>query len=100
VLTIGTYTNLSPLVSVGPVFLLCAFLGSSSPSSWRDVSGARERRRARAHRAALVVLEWVRTYIFGGFPWVALGYSQYRTTYLIQFAELTGVYGSRRSSSW
>jgi len=39
------------------------------------------------------VLEWVRTYILGGFPWVALGYSQYRTTFLIQFAEFTGVYG-------
>jgi len=26
VLTIGTYTNLSPLVSVGPLLLLCGFL--------------------------------------------------------------------------
>jgi apolipoprotein N-acyltransferase len=39
------------------------------------------------------VIEWVRGWILGGFPWVGLGYSQYRAIYLIQFAEFTGVYG-------
>jgi apolipoprotein N-acyltransferase len=39
------------------------------------------------------LVEWIRTYILGGFPWVSLGYSQYRATYLIQFIEITGVYG-------
>lgn len=95
VLTIGTYTNLSPLVSVGPLLLLCGFLGLFVAAF---MAGC-ERTRASGIELALVapplwvVLEWVRTYILGGFPWVALGYSQYRTTYLIQFAEFTGVYG-------
>jgi apolipoprotein N-acyltransferase len=40
-----------------------------------------------------VALEWLRSYFFIGFPWVALGYSQYRNHNLIQFAEVTGVYG-------
>ena len=95
VLTIGTYTNLSPLVSVGPVFLLCAFLGLfvalfMAGCEWARANGVEL---ALVAPPLWVVLEWVRTYIFGGFPWVALGYTQYRTTYLIQFAELTGVYG-------
>ncbi len=95
VFTIGTYTNLSPLVSVGPVLLLCGFLGLFFGLF---LVGC-ERARASSIELALVapplwvVLEWVRTYVLGGFPWVALGYSQYRTTYLIQFAEFTGVYG-------
>jgi apolipoprotein N-acyltransferase len=95
VVTIGTYTNLSPFVSVGPLVLLCGFLGLFVAV----FMAACERARARGVELALVapplwvVLEWVRTYILGGFPWVALGYSQYRTTYLIQFAEFTGIYG-------
>jgi apolipoprotein N-acyltransferase len=95
VLTIGTYTNLSPLVSVGPVLLLCGFLGL-----WFAVfaAGCEAARRRGIELwwmapALWVVLEWVRNYLLGGFPWVSLGYSQHRTTYLIQFIEFTGIYG-------
>ncbi len=95
VITIGTYTNLSPLVSVGPLTLLCAFLALGTGL----VTAGCER--ARRHGLPLtlvapalwVVVEWVRTWILGGFPWVSLGYSQYRATYLVQFIELTGIYG-------
>ncbi len=95
VLTIGTYTNLSPLVSVGPLALLCAFLALA----FAIFAAGCELARLRGVELALVApplwvaLEWVRTYILGGFPWVSLGYSQYRTTYLIQFVEFTGIYG-------
>ena len=51
-------------------------------------------------RAALLAapLVWVatelgRTYIFTGFPWVLLGYSQTRVLPIAQFASLFGVYG-------
>ena len=40
-----------------------------------------------------VALEWVRSFFFIGFPWVSLGYSQHSYLNLIQFAEVTGVYG-------
>jgi apolipoprotein N-acyltransferase len=95
VLTIGTYTNLSPLVSVGPLLLLCGFLGLFVALFLAVCERARADKveLALVAPALWVVLEWVRTYILGGFPWVVLGYSQYRTTYLIQFAEFTGVYG-------
>jgi len=38
-------------------------------------------------------LELARTYVFSGFPWSLLGYSQYRFLPVIQMADLTGVYG-------
>ncbi|MEA5113447.1 MAG: apolipoprotein N-acyltransferase [Geobacteraceae bacterium] len=40
-----------------------------------------------------VCLEFVRSFLFTGFPWASLGYSQYRILPLIQIADITGVYG-------
>lgn len=38
-------------------------------------------------------LELARTYVFSGFPWSLVGYSQYSVLPVIQIADLTGVYG-------
>ncbi|MBI3596500.1 MAG: apolipoprotein N-acyltransferase [Nitrospirae bacterium] len=40
-----------------------------------------------------VSLELLRTYALTGFPWAALGYSQYLALPVIQIADTTGVYG-------
>jgi apolipoprotein N-acyltransferase len=40
-----------------------------------------------------VAVEYIRTYIFTGFPWALLGHSQYLRLHLIQMADLFGVYG-------
>ncbi len=40
-----------------------------------------------------VVLEFLRNYLFTGFPWNQLAYSQYEFLRLIQVADITGVYG-------
>jgi len=43
--------------------------------------------------ALWVSLELLRAYLFSGFPWALLGYSQWNFTPLIQISEFTGVYG-------
>lgn len=40
-----------------------------------------------------VCLEYGKSYILTGFPWENLGYSQYLNTYLLQFADVFGVFG-------
>ena len=43
--------------------------------------------------ALWTVLELARTYVFTGFPWSLLGYSQYSVLPVVQIADITGVYG-------
>ncbi len=40
-----------------------------------------------------VLLEYARTFLFSGFPWELLGYSQYKNLSLIQISKFTSVYG-------
>jgi apolipoprotein N-acyltransferase len=40
-----------------------------------------------------VVLEFLRSYAFTGFPWSSVGYSQYKFLSMIQVADITGIYG-------
>lgn len=40
-----------------------------------------------------VSLEYIRTFLFTGFPWVLLGYSQTTFLPIMQIADITGVYG-------
>ncbi len=40
-----------------------------------------------------VMLEYIRTYLLTGFGWNLLGYSQSGFLYIIQFSDITGVYG-------
>ncbi|MFH0935805.1 MAG: apolipoprotein N-acyltransferase [Candidatus Omnitrophota bacterium] len=40
-----------------------------------------------------VLLEYIRSYLFSGFGWALLGYSQYLNLPVIQVADITGVWG-------
>ena len=43
--------------------------------------------------ALWVLLEWIRGWLFTGFPWLAVGYSQVPRSPLASYAPLVGVYG-------
>jgi len=49
-------------------------------------------RRALAAAAAFTATEWIRSYLFTGFPWLALGYSQVPDGLVRGYAPLGGVY--------
>jgi apolipoprotein N-acyltransferase len=40
-----------------------------------------------------ICLEYCKSYLLTGFPWENLGYSQYLNFYLIQFADIAGIFG-------
>ncbi len=40
-----------------------------------------------------VVLEYIRAHMLTGFDWGSLGYSQYKNLWMIQIADITGMYG-------
>lgn len=42
---------------------------------------------------AWIILEYLRSHLFTGFPWALLGYSQYLNLPVIQIADITGVLG-------
>ena len=40
-----------------------------------------------------VALEFLRSYLFTGFPWSSIGYTQYKFLPVIQIADISGIYG-------
>lgn len=40
-----------------------------------------------------VLLEYLRSYLFTGFPWALIGFSQYKNLPIIQIADITGTWG-------
>lgn len=43
--------------------------------------------------ALWILLEYIRSHLFTGFPWALLGYSQYLNLPIIQIADISGVWG-------
>ena len=84
-----------PLVWL-PTALLAAYCGLYVGLFAGALSWIAARRSGLAAIAAApfiwVMLEWVRGWLMGGFPWGSLGYSQHGQLAVIQIAELGGVY--------
>ena len=77
-------------------FVLCAFL-SLFPATvgWlgKGIWGHKPRRAIIALSILWALSEWVRSWIFTGFPWLAIGYSQVPFSPLAGFAPIVGIYG-------
>ena len=78
------------------MLLLATYLGSFlGVYAWGVAWGKRFRPIIMAFGGACwwVALEYLRTHLLSGLPWALLGYSQYKWLTVIQFADITGVYG-------
>lgn len=93
--TFVTYSAIPWPITWVPILALAGYCGLYPALVAAGVSWvARRAGPGRALAAApffWVAGEWVRGHLMGGFPWGALGYSQYRTLPVIQIAELGGV---------
>lgn len=90
-----TYGKLPLPVSLSLTFLMAAYLAlyPAIAISLSRLAEARSIPLIFSFPFVWVTLEYLRGYLFSGFPWASLGYSQYRTLPLIQIADITGVYG-------
>lgn len=90
------YGHLPGAVSVFFLLLLTAYLAlyfSAFAFTLRWVEGRMEIPETLLAPPLWVSLEYIRGFLFSGFPWELLGYSQYLTLPMVQIADITGVYG-------
>lgn len=94
--TFRLYSAIPWPLTWGPIGLLAAYCGLYVGLFAWSVSWIGRRRSPALALAVAPFLwvagEWVRGRLLGGFPWGALGYSQYRRLPVIQIAELGGVH--------
>jgi len=86
----------APLAALA-TFLFCFYLALfPAGAGWATVrmAGARAGPRLALGAAALVGFEWLRGWLFTGFPWLNLGTSQAPASPLAGFAPLIGAYGT------
>lgn len=95
-ITMTTYGRMPPVISFAVYLLLVLYLSLF----WAAVTWAASRMRNKLDYplpltlpVLWTALEFLRSFLFTGFPWAALGYSQYDKLLLIQSADLLGVYG-------
>jgi len=94
--SINHYGNIPLLLSISIVFLLCLYLSLYTGLFALLFSLTLKNTNLPSLFIAplfWVSLEYLRSYLFTGFPWSSLGYTQYKALTLIQLADITGVYG-------
>ena len=100
--SIHEFGGMPTSLAVVATFLFCLVLSlfPAAAGLLQAGPGGLTRRRALWLIPALwVLMEWVRGWIFTGFPWLALGYSQAVASPLAGFAPLAGVYGVSLASA-
>jgi apolipoprotein N-acyltransferase len=97
--TMTTYGRMPLALSLVALGLLAGVLaGYTATFAWllvlgRERLGLPEGVLPVAAAALWTALEFLRTYLFSGFPWALLGYTQYRQPTVRLLAAATGVYG-------
>ena len=90
------FGHMPAVLAAVATFLFCAYLALfPAAAGWAShrLAPAGPRRLLAAMPAAFVLLEWVRGWLFTGFPWLAIGYSQAPASPLAGFAPVLGAYG-------
>jgi apolipoprotein N-acyltransferase len=94
-IAIQTFGGMPPWLAATAIALLVAYLALwpalagyvairfTGPSSWARLVAA---------AGAFTLTEWLRGYVFTGFPWLALGYTQVPGGFVPGYAPLGGVY--------
>jgi apolipoprotein N-acyltransferase len=91
------YGEMNAALAALATFLFCAFLALlPALAGWLTVriAGAVASNRLWLAPAAFVACEWVRGWIFTGFPWIDIGSSQVPDSPLAGYAPGLGVYGT------
>ena len=94
--TMVTYGHLPRILSIGILFLFAAVLSLVfiAPAIYGiSVVGRTPARIIFFFPLFWVGTEFLRSFLFTGFPWELLGYSQYEQLHLIQLSDILGVYG-------
>jgi apolipoprotein N-acyltransferase len=94
--TMVTYGHLPFILSIGILFLFAAILSLVfiAPAMYGiSLVGRTPARILFFFPLFWVGTEFLRSFLFTGFPWELLGYSQYQQLHLIQLSDIFGVYG-------
>ena len=95
-ISLSTYGGMAMPLGLLATLLFCAFIALfPAVGLWLGARLAAPGwvRLTLALPAAWALLEWTRGWLLGGFPWLALGYSQAPDSPLAGYAPLLGVYG-------
>ncbi|MBF6568518.1 MAG: apolipoprotein N-acyltransferase [Candidatus Binataceae bacterium] len=95
-ITLNSFAHLPIAVAVLPMLLLSAILAIYTGAAvWAGVYCSTRTRIPFVIAFPIIWagIEWLRSFFPIGFPWSYVGYAEYRNLELIQFAEITGVYG-------
>jgi apolipoprotein N-acyltransferase len=94
--TMITYGHLPVYLSIAILFLFAAILSGVfvAPLTYGfKLVGRTPMRALFLFPVFWAAAEFLRSFLFTGFPWALLGYSQYRRLHLIQILDIFGVYG-------
>ncbi len=91
------FGSMQAVLAALATFLFCAYLALfPAAAGWLvpRLAGVDPARRLILAPAAMVALEWLRGWLFTGFPWLTLGTSQVPGSPLAGFAPYLGAYGT------